>query len=64
MKFLIILNQIFPILSVFITLLLRSYEGQLQPGEMKADSLSQLFHTLVLHHKVGFNQGGPVEFTD
>ena len=53
----------FPILSVFITLLLRSYEGQLQPGEMKADSLPQIFHTLVLHHKVGFDQGGPAEFT-
>ena len=38
MKFLIILNQNFPILSVFITLLLRSYEGKSQPGEMKADS--------------------------
>ena len=50
MKLLIILNQNFPILSVFITLLLRSFEGQLQPGEMKADSLPQIFHTLVLHH--------------
>ena len=58
MKFLIILNQNLPILSVFITLLLRSYEGQLQPGEMKADSFPQIFHTLVLHHKVGFDQGG------
>ena len=26
---------------------------------MKADSLPQIFHTFVLHHKVGFDQGGP-----
>ena len=45
-------------------MLLRSYEGQLQPGELKADSLPQIFHTLVLHHKVGFDQGGPAEFTN
>ena len=38
-----------------VALLLRSYEDQLQPGEMKADPLPQIFHTLVLHHKVGFD---------
>ena len=49
----------FPILRVIITLLLRSCEGQLQPDEKKADSLPQIFHTLVLHHKVGFDEEGP-----
>ena len=38
-------------------------QGQLQPGDIKADSLPQTFHTLMLHHKVGFDQGGPAEFT-
>ena len=47
--------KIFQYLVLFIPLLLRSYEGQLQPDEMKADSLPHIFHTLVLHHKVGFD---------
>ena len=63
MKFLTISNQNIPILSVFITLLLRLCKGQLQPGEIKADSLPQIYHSLVLHHKVDFDQGGPAEFT-
>ena len=63
MKFLAISTQNLPILSVFITLLLRLCKGQLQPGGIKADSLPQIFHTLMLHHKVGFDQGGPAEFT-
>ena len=61
MKFLTISDQNVQILSVFITLLLRLCKGQLQPGEIKANSLPQIFHTLVLHHKVGFDQGGPAE---
>ena len=42
--------------------MLRLCKGQLQPGEIKANSLPQAFHTLVLHHKVSFDQGGPAEF--
>ena len=34
-------------ICIFTTLLLRLCEGQLQPGEIKANSLPQICHTLV-----------------